>query len=186
MPLILVGGGVRSGKSSFALGLARQLGSRRAFIATAQPIDEEMRERIDRHRIERGADFVTFEVPRDVIAAMRNMDPIDVVVIDCLTLWLSNMVIGNTPDKEILLEVDALIQTIGSFPFNTIVVTNEVGMGLVPETDLGRRFRDLAGHAHKRLASHAEQIYFAALGVMLRLRPGPVQLVDSGFSDVSP
>jgi adenosylcobinamide kinase / adenosylcobinamide-phosphate guanylyltransferase len=181
-----MGGGVRSGKSSFALGLARQLGSRRAFIATAQPADEEMRDRIDQHKRERGADFITFEVPRDVAATIRQMDSIDAVVVDCLTLWLSNLLMGDTSDKEILLEIDALVETIERSPFYTVVVTNEVGMGLVPESPLGRRFRDLAGLAHKRLASHAEQIYFAALGVILRLRPGPIQLVNGDFTDVSP
>ena len=92
MSLILIGGGVRSGKSTFAIELARELGKRRAFIATAEAKDAEMRERIERHQIERGDEFVTIEEPLDLTKVLRENTDIEVVLIDCLTLWLSNMI----------------------------------------------------------------------------------------------
>lgn len=177
MSLILVGGGVRSGKSSFAVDLARRRGRRLALIATAEAKDEEMRKRIERHRIERGDDFVTIEEPLDLTTKLQEIADVDVVVIDCLTLWLSNLLVVGSAATEILDRVDALTDAIGRCSFDTVVVTNEVGMGIVPESPLGRLFRDLAGQAHGALARQADQVYFAALGMMLRLRPNPVQVV---------
>lgn len=176
--LILVGGGVRSGKSSFAIELARTLGAKRAFIATAEAGDAEMRERIACHRARRGDDFITIEAPLGLPTVLQGITNIDVVVIDCLTLWLSNILMRDSEAQGALQEVETLIETIQRRPFYTIVVTNEVGMGIVPESRLARIFRDVAGHAHQRLALQAEQIYFAALGVILRLRPNPVQIIN--------
>ncbi len=98
--IILIGGGVRSGKSAFALSLARTLGTRRAFVATAQGLDDEMRARIAAHARERGADFATIEAPLHLPAALRELDGMDVVVVDCLTIWLSNLLLrGDDSDR---------------------------------------------------------------------------------------
>jgi adenosylcobinamide kinase/adenosylcobinamide-phosphate guanylyltransferase len=182
--LILIGGGVRSGKSAFAIELARKLGQRRAFFATAEAKDGEMRERIERHQIERGNDFVTIEEPLALTKVLHGIANIDVVLIDCLTLWLSNMVVRDCSVSHVEQEVEKLVDVIGKSSFSTIVVTNEVGMGIVPESALGRLFRDLAGHTHQRLASQAERIYLAALGVILRLRPDPVQVIDRKLESI--
>ena len=174
--LTLVGGGVRSGKSAFALALARTLGPRRAFIATAQPFDAEMAARIAAHRAERAADFETIEEPVDLLAALDRARGTDVVLLDCLTLWLSNLLLRGDSEAAIAAKVAALSGALHEAPFASIVVTNEVGMGIVPESALGRAFRDVAGRAHQALAARADRIYFATLGIMLRLAPGPVQV----------
>jgi len=183
MSFSLIGGGARSGKSTFALRRALQRGPRRLFIATAQAFDDEMRARIDRHIAERGSDFATLEAPHDLDEAVGRLAiggglP-NVVVIDCLTLWLSNLLLADTPHEAIERRVDTLADALAAATFHTWLVTNEVGMGLVPETPLGRAFRDISGRAHQRLARSASEVYLAALGTVLRLRPGPVELVES-------
>tara|TARA_R110002096_G_scaffold16898_3_gene57774 strand:+ start:40414 stop:40971 length:558 start_codon:yes stop_codon:yes gene_type:complete len=173
--LILIGGGVRSGKSAFALQLARERGTKLAFIATAQAFDSEMEERIAAHKLERGAEFRTFEAPTKLASTLRASDSYQCVVVDCLTLWLSNLLLRGDSEESIL----AAIRDVIAVPrqCDLIIVTNEVGMGVVPESKLGRAFRDLAGRAHQLLASEADEIYAAMLGCMLRLSPGPVALV---------
>lgn len=172
--LALVGGGVRSGKSAFALALARTLGPRRVFLATAQARDAEMTARIAAHRAERAADFETIEEPYDPLAALERARGADVVLLDCLTLWLSNLLLRGDSEAAIAGKVAALAEALRAAPFAAIVVTNEVGMGIVPESPLGRAFRDVAGRAHQALAPRADRLYFAMLGTILRLAPGPV------------
>jgi adenosylcobinamide kinase/adenosylcobinamide-phosphate guanylyltransferase len=172
--LILVGGGARSGKSDLALALARRLGSRRLFLATAQAGDDEMRDRIRRHRRTRGDDFRTLEEPLAVPEVLRQTTGDDVVVLDCLTLWLANLLLEGREPEAVLRRVEDLADVLRQRPAHAIIVTNEVGLGLVPETPLGRAFRDVAGRAHQHLAAAADEVYFGALGVMLRLKPGPV------------
>jgi adenosylcobinamide kinase/adenosylcobinamide-phosphate guanylyltransferase len=171
---ILVGGGARSGKSGFALGYARRLGARRAFVATAQGLDEEMRERIASHRAERGEAFATVEAPVELPGVLAELDA-DVVVVDCLTLWLSNLLVAAMPAAAIEDRVEALAAVLARRRFHALVVSNEVGMGVVPETALGRAFRDLTGRAHQRLVRGADEIYLAAMGLVLRVHPGPVE-----------
>jgi adenosylcobinamide kinase/adenosylcobinamide-phosphate guanylyltransferase len=175
--LALVGGGARCGKSAFALGLARERGRRRVFVATAQALDEEMAARIARHRDERGVAFRTVEAPLALAPALASLGDADVVVVDCLTLWLTNQLLHDPSDERIASELTAVLDAIRTAAFDSIVVTNEVGLGLVPETALGRRFRDLAGTVHQRIATAADEVYFAALGMMLRLKPGPIEAV---------
>ncbi len=177
---ILIGGSVRSGKSTLAVSLARHLGSRRAFVATAQGLDAEMCDRISRHRQERGGDFVTIEEPIALPAALRRLVEVDVVVIDCLTVWIANLLVRGVTEPTIAADVDDLVTVLDSLPVHAIIVTNEVGMGVHPETALGRTFRDVVGRAHQRLARIADEIYLAALGVTLRLHPGPVALLPFG------
>jgi adenosylcobinamide kinase/adenosylcobinamide-phosphate guanylyltransferase len=176
--IVLVGGGVRSGKSAFALARARALGARRAYVATAQPSDEEMRVRIDRHQRERGDEFVTIEEPLALAERIASMRGVDVAVVDCLTLWLSNLLLRGDGEEQALAAVEALVGAMQAATFATVVVSNEVGMGLVPEQPLGRLFRDVSGHAHRLVAFRAAEIYFAAMGCIVRLRPSPVALEE--------
>jgi adenosylcobinamide kinase / adenosylcobinamide-phosphate guanylyltransferase len=182
--LSLIGGGARSGKSALALSLALRQNQRRVFIATSEPFDQEMRDRAHAHRAERGAAFDTIEAPRDADAVVeelcREPSGTSVIVIDCLTLWLSNLLLAEVPSSEIRRRVRALSILLVEAPFPTFVVTNEVGMGLVPETPIGRAFRDLTGHAHQDLASRATSLYFATLGTILRLKPAPVAVIGTG------
>jgi adenosylcobinamide kinase / adenosylcobinamide-phosphate guanylyltransferase len=178
--VILVGGGVRSGKSAFALARARGLGARRGFVATGQALDAEMAARIAAHVQTRGADFQTFEAPIALAEQLRGLEALDVVVVDCLTLWLSNLLVADEPAARIAARVDDVADAVRERPFHTVLVTNEVGLGVVPDSALGRAFRDLAGLAHQRLAAIADELYLAALGVVLRLRPAPVAVEPAG------
>lgn len=182
--LSLIGGGARSGKSALALSLALKQNQRRVFIATSEPFDDEMRDRAHAHRAERGTAFDTIEAPRDADAVVeelcRKPSGTSVVVIDCLTLWLSNLLLADVPTTEIHRRVLFLADILAAAPFPTLVVTNEVGMGLVPETPLGRAFRDLTGRAHQDLASRATSLYFATLGTVVRLKPAPVAVIGTG------
>jgi adenosylcobinamide kinase/adenosylcobinamide-phosphate guanylyltransferase len=173
--VILIGGGARSGKSSFALARAAELGVKRAFVATAQAFDGEMSERIAAHVRERGAAFETYEVPHALPEALAELAA-DVVVIDCLTLWLSNLLLRDEPAEQVLAAVERLAAVLEQRRLHVLIVTNEVGMGIVPDNALGRVFRDLAGRANQRLAAIADELYFGAMGVMLRLRPEPVMI----------
>ena len=175
----LIGGGVRSGKSAFALRLAMRHPGPRVFVATAEAFDDEMRARVARHVAERADRFETVEAPRALEEAIAKVHGrATVVVVDCLTLWLSNMLLDGETSATIEARVEALAAALREAPFASIVVTNEVGMGIVPESELGRRFRDVAGRAHQGLAPRADRLYLAAMGVVMRLRPGPVQLVN--------
>ena len=177
---VLIGGGVRSGKSAFALVRAKQLGARRAFIATAEAFDDEMRERAVRHREERGDEFSTFEAPRELVASLRRAsEQRDVVVIDCLTLWLSNLLLDGLTPLAIGARVSELAAAIVEVEASVIIVSNEVGLGIVPDSKLGRQFRDVSGAAHQALAARVDELYFAVMGQLLRLRPGPIELLGA-------
>jgi adenosylcobinamide kinase / adenosylcobinamide-phosphate guanylyltransferase len=178
--VIVVGGGVRSGKSAFALARARSLGVRRCFIATAQALDAEMAARIADHVRTRGSGFATVEEPVALAERLAALRDVDAVVVDCLTLWLSNLMLRDEPAAGIAAHIDELVRVVRDRPFHTILVTSEVGMGIVPESALGRAFRDLAGRAHQRLAAVADELYLGALGVIVRLRPEPIALQPGG------
>lgn len=175
--IVLIGGGVRSGKSEFALVRARGFGPRRAFVATAQAFDAEMRARIDAHKKERDSSFVTIEAPLDLEPVFRTQIDVDVIVVDCLTLWLSNLMMTDADDATIEASIDQLVRAAAEATPSLVFVTNEVGLGIVPENALARRFRDHAGRLHRRLATRADEVYLGAMGVMLRLVPGPIERV---------
>jgi len=177
--IVLVGGGARSGKSRFALARARALGARRVFVATAQVFDQEafdreMEERIALHRATRGDDFRTIEEPLELPSLLAGLDGADVVLVDCLTLWLSNLLVRGDAPEAILARVDELCRVLLPRERHVVLVTNEVGMGIVPENALARAFRDVAGSAHQRIAAVADEIHVAILGTVLRLKPEPV------------
>lgn len=166
MPILLVGGGSRSGKSRYALEVARRYGTRRGFLATAQAFDDEMRARIGRHREERGSEFTTIEEPFDLAAAVKKAAwDFDVLVVDCLTLWLSNVMLAGRA-----VEGEAMLDAIAAAPLPCVVVTNEVGCGIVPENALARRFRDEAGTLNRQAAERAVEAYWMIFGVPLRLK----------------
>lgn len=178
--IVLVGGGARSGKSRFALEVARRLGPRRVFVATAVASDDEMHERIRRHRVERGADFVTKEEPLALPRLLAEEREADVVVVDCLTLWLANLLMQSQPEASIESQVDDLMAALAPRRFHVVLVSNEVGFGVVPDSALGRAFRDLVGRAHQTIAAQADEVYLAAMGMMMRLCPGPVLTLRPG------
>jgi adenosylcobinamide kinase / adenosylcobinamide-phosphate guanylyltransferase len=164
--VILIGGGARSGKSRYALEKALGIAGSRAFIATAQPFDEEMATRIRRHQDERGEKFVTIEEPLELAAAITRVT-FDVTLVDCLTLWLSNLMFAS---KNCDLETDALINASQSAAGTIIFVTNEVGGGIVPDNALSREFRDRAGILNQRIAAISQEVYWMVFGQPLRVK----------------
>lgn len=167
--MILVGGGSRSGKSSAALRMLRAAGPRMGFIATAQSFDDEMRQRIATHRAEREASIVTWEEPFDVARRIRNEDgKYDAIVIDCLTLWLSNCLLAQ--HAEIEAACRDLVASAAAATTRIILVTNEVGCGIVPEYELGRRFRDEAGRLNQLAAENAAEVHWMLFGIGLRIK----------------
>jgi adenosylcobinamide kinase/adenosylcobinamide-phosphate guanylyltransferase len=165
----LVLGGARSGKSAFAEALVRSDGRHKVYVATATAGDDEMRARIDEHRRRRGADWRTIEAPvclAEVVAREARRE--SVVLVDCLTLWLSNLILGGC---DIEAETGALIAALASPAVPVVLVSNEVGLGLVPETPLGRRFRDAQGRLNQAVARVATRVVFVAAGLPLELKP---------------
>jgi adenosylcobinamide kinase / adenosylcobinamide-phosphate guanylyltransferase len=164
----LVLGGARSGKTRRALAIGAAF-SERYYIATAEALDEEMAARIARHRDERAEEWTTIEAPLDVPAAIAGITSADAVcVVDCLTLWLSNVMAARHDVDTAAL---ALCDAVRTARAAVVLVSNEVGMGLVPETPLGRAFRDHQGRLNQRVAAAAEQVEFVAAGIPLRLKP---------------
>ena len=170
--ITLVTGGARSGKSCYALSLAQNYRRKRVFIATAEAFDQEMRLRIDKHRKERGNRFFTIEEPYDPAAALARLPAgSQVVVIDCLTVWLGNL-IHRYDDKqpESYPEIEALANALRVLPCDAILVSNEVGMGIVPHNESARRFRDLAGQLNQQVAGLAERVVLMVSGIPLTLK----------------
>lgn len=166
MSIVLVGGGSRSGKSRHALTLARRYGPRRGFLATAQAYDDEMRDRIAKHQEERGVEFTTIEEPLDIAAAVgRSEGSLDVLIIDCLTLWLTNIMLTESE-----IDTAAQLDAIAASRLPCIVVTNEVGCGIVPENALARQFRDRAGWLNQQAMERAVEAYWLIFGAALRLK----------------
>ena len=169
MSLILIGGGARSGKSRYALNLARKFGGRIAFLATARAEDDEMRDRIRRHREERGPEFTTFEEPVDVASRIIAEDGrFDIIVVDCVTLWLSNHQLAGTDDVP--QQCRRLIEVTAEAQSRVLLVTNEVGCGIVPENAIARRFRDLAGSFNQDAAAAAVEVYWMVFCIPLKLK----------------
>ena len=168
--MILIGGGSRSGKSKEALKRLRASGSRLGFIATAQAWDDEMRARIQLHREERGSDIITWEEPLRVADRLRlEHGSYDAIVVDCLTLWLTNLMLQNHP-TDIRKETEDLLLAAADTRTEVILVTNEVGCGIVPENALAREFRDHAGRLNQEAAERASEVHWMVFGIGLRLK----------------
>ena len=169
---MLVLGGCRSGKSRFAEEWVASRYPRRIFLATmARTDDQEMDRRIALHRQRRTAGWRTVEEPLDLVGGLRReQGQSDVILIDCLTLWLTNLLLHDLSDGEIENAVQALAQGVAASTVPVVLVANEVGLGLVPESPLGRRFRDLAGWTNQRMAQVCDQVVLVAAGLPLRLK----------------
>ena len=171
--LTLVTGGARSGKSALALSLARDAG-RVLFAATAEPRDAEMAARIDAHRAERPPHWGTLEAPLALAAGLRaGAGSYDLVVVDCLTLWVSNLLLATPPaevDAAVAAATDQLLAAYAAGSASWVVVTNEVGLGVVPPSELGRRYRDLLGRVNQRVAAAADAVHLVVAGLALDLK----------------
>jgi adenosylcobinamide kinase/adenosylcobinamide-phosphate guanylyltransferase len=174
--IIFITGGARSGKSSFAEQTAHTFGAPLCYLATAQPLDDEMGRRIGKHQQRRGDAWHTVEEPLQLAQALLENDgTFNVILIDCLTLWLSNLLmlheyLGAKTEERILEDVRHLAETLRGMKTPTIIVSNEVGMGIVPENRLARIFRDIAGQANQSVAAAADEAWLVASGIPLKLK----------------
>lgn len=163
----LVLGGASSGKSAFAERLVSGLGRPRAYIATAEAWDDEMRDRIARHREQRGLGWRTVEAPRDLAGALGRVPAGEAVLVDCATLWLSNRMLA---DDDLEAAEAELLAGLAACPAPVVMVSNEVGFGIVPDTPLGRRFREAQGRLNQSLAAQADLVVLVAAGLPLALK----------------
>ncbi|MEN6314662.1 MAG: bifunctional adenosylcobinamide kinase/adenosylcobinamide-phosphate guanylyltransferase [Clostridiaceae bacterium] len=182
--LILVTGGARSGKSSFAEETVRGFGGSILYIATAIAFDDEMKERIRRHRLQRPADWETLEAFRDFGRVLPDrLDGRDAVLLDCVTVMVSNIMLQRSMDwegisveeinkveQEVTEQVDSLLAIINGADIPFLLVTNEVGMGVVPPTVLGRAMRDIAGRVNRQLARAADEVYLCVSGIPVKIK----------------
>lgn len=169
--LVLVTGGARSGKSRFAEARVAELAPDGPwlYVATAEPRDDEMKERIARHQARRGERWSTVEEPRALAAALARARA-GAVLVDCVTLWLSNLMLDGAGDAALLAAADEAAAAARAAAPPVVLVTNEVGDGIVPDNPLARRFRNLAGLVNQRLAAAADEVVLLACGLPLRLR----------------
>lgn len=167
--IVFILGGSRSGKSTFALEQASAVSGEKAFIATAEILDEEMRVRIQKHKKERGKDWDTYEEPLYIASLIESLkNRYNVVLIDCLTLWLSNIMHTELDVED---EVKRFTSTISdNCPALLYIVSNEVGLGIVPESPLGRKYRDNLGFLNRQIASVATDVYFMVAGMPLKVK----------------
>jgi len=169
---ILVTGGARSGKSAFAQEMAEQLPGPRAYLATAQILDDEMVKRVARHQSQRGQEWqATIEEPYALDTSLiQASSGYSVILVDCITIWLSNLLLSQENPDIVLQKVDQLITSLPGCISTVIMVTNEVGLGIVPENPLARQFRDLAGFANQKLAAACDTVYLVSCGLPLKLK----------------
>ena len=172
MSLVVLLGGARSGKSTLAVELAASAGAPVTFIATGEALDDEMAARIAAHRAERPADWATIEEPLELGRALDMVDAVDTCVVDCLTLWVSNRLVQGDDPSALTDAAAACAAQAAARPGLTVAVSNEVGLGIVPDNALARTFRDLAGSAHQRLAEICEEVHFVIAGLPMTLK-GP-------------
>lgn len=165
--LVLITGGAKSGKSRFAEGMVTADGRPRTYIATAEAWDDEMRAAVADHRADRGGDWTTVEAPRNLCRILDAADPNSVLLIDCATMWLTNLILA---EADIEAETEALIQSLARCPAPVVIVTNELGWSIVPDNALARRFRNAQGRLNHRLAAEAGLVVAVISGLPLVLK----------------
>lgn len=164
-------GGARSGKSSQALRLAKKIGGKTAFIATCEPLDAEMKKRIRAHKESRPGSWKTFEAPDLELALLKNIcAKFNLVIIDCLTLLVSNLMLSKLKPKSIEQRIKSALRILKGSSAECIIVSNEVGLGIVPDNKLGRSFRDIAGRINQITANKADTVLFMVSGIPLKVK----------------
>ncbi len=177
--IVLITGGARSGKSSFSLSPGNRTFDDKIFIATAVPIDDEMKDRIKKHKAEREGNFVTIEEPYKLHETINsfNYSKDLFIILDCITVWLGNLFHKYDSDAQIIdKEIAALIFALNEYKVQGngrfIIITNEVGSGIIPENKMARDFRDIAGRLNQTLAKIADKVYLCVSGIPVKIKPG--------------
>jgi adenosylcobinamide kinase/adenosylcobinamide-phosphate guanylyltransferase len=169
--IVFITGGCRSGKSRYALDYANSHFSKKLYLATCEALDEEMAERIEHHKKARGPEWQTFEEPVNIVKGIKQYENgTEIILLDCVTLWLSNLLMKIKNDMDIIKEADRLIEAMKQSPTSFIVVTNEVGMGIVPADPISRRFRDLSGMINQKIAEGSDTVIFMVSGIPFFLK----------------
>ena len=169
--IYFITGGARSGKSAFAEKIAAGMAGKRAYLATAQALDAEMVARIEHHRQRRGSSWDTFEEPLAVAELLAKLSGrYEVVLLDCLTLWLSNVMAHTNGDDAVASRTAELTNAVRGFDGSCVVVSNEVGLGIVPDNPLARKFRDSAGVLNQEMARAADEVYFTVSGIPVKIK----------------
>ncbi len=164
----LITGGRNAGKTSTAIDLAKKIALKRYYVATARNLDSEISEKIERHKIQRENQFVTVEEPLNIAGALKDLDKDSVVVLDCLTMWTANMLFADR--EKLILETSKKIITELSRFRNSFVVTNEVGLGIIPENTLSRKYSSMLGEVNKLFASAADIVLLMVVGIQLKIK----------------
>ena len=168
--ITLITGGARSGKSDYAQQIAK-IFAQKAFIATAEPFDDEMKERIDRHKRDRDASFRLIEEPIDLAGAIRSLPRgIEITVIDCLTVWVGNCLHKNALEKTEFVGSGNLMEALKDASCDFVIVTNEVGLGIVPDGELARKYRDIIGTLNRQIAALAKKVVFMVSGIPMVIK----------------
>ena len=169
--IIFILGGARSGKSTYALELTKKYKKKVAFIATCQALDKEMTQRIKFHKKARPRDWQTFEEPYKVSGLLNKIGAkFDVILIDCLTLLVSNLILKGLKVDAITQEINNILSALNKIEGKAIIVSNEVGLGIVPNTKLGRSFRDVAGKINQAVAQESDEVFFMVSGIPWRIK----------------
>ena len=169
--MIFITGGCRSGKSRFALDYANQHFVKKLYLATCEALDEEMAQRIEHHKKMRGPEWQTIEEPVEIADKIKQYrDRVEVILLDCITLWLSNLLTKGNDDLKIMDEINRVMEMMKPTPTSLIVVSNEVGMGIVPADPLSRRFRDLSGMINQRITEVVDTVIFMFSGIPIFLK----------------
>jgi len=172
--LIFITGGARSGKSKYATRLAKNMTREVIFLATGTAKDEEMKKRIEEHKKSRPAWWKTIEEANDIAPILLKIKPsCKLVIIDCLTFFVSNLLLNKVSEKVILERTKRMAEIILQAHYTTIVVSNEVGGGIVPDNELGRKFRDIIGLANQIMAESAQKVYLIVSGIPIKLKENP-------------
>ncbi len=172
--IMFITGGCRSGKSRYALDYANRNFSKKLYLATSEVRDEEMARRVENHKRARGPEWQTIEEPIKVAETISQYgDRAEVILVDCLTLWLSNLLLRWDDESKIMEEVGRLAAAVEKSRATSVIVSNEAGMGIVPDNPLGRRFRDLSGTANQKIAATADTVIFMVSGIPMFLKGSP-------------
>lgn len=168
--VIFITGSVRSGKSDFAVKLAKGFKQKIVFIATCPPLDEEMKCRIKKHRRKRPQDWRTIEEEVHLPAVLDKLRKEEAAIVDCITLWISNLLLSGRKEDEVLREVEELVESLKKIQASVVLVSNEVGWGIVPDNKLSRIFRDIVGITHQKISKVSDEVYLMVGGIPLRLK----------------